>query len=748
MKRILLLLLILLSSAAVFANQESGGLRRYAIFVGSNDGGHERVSLHYAESDARAMAQVMQELGGVEFNDSLVLLAPTSYDLESAFLMMDRRVRQAHADARRVEFFFYYSGHSDEKGLLLGEERVAYSDLKRSVVEIEADVNIAILDSCFSGAFTRLKGGTRQLPFLLDESIQMTGHAFLTSSSADEAAQESDHIEGSYFTHYMIAALRGAADSTRDEQVSLNEAYHYAFSETLARTETSYAGAQHPSYNIQLTGTGDLTMTDLRVATCSIVLSEPIDGRLFVRGPMGNLVAEVRKSPGSGVVLALPEGRYSLTLDAAGRSWITNVRLSSGMRREIEEADFQPIGREPATRRGEDAVAPPVVQGPGREQQQEPPLHYEPFGFAVVPGFPTATAPRTVYNLSLNLLVGSAYGIKGAQLGAIMNITEDRLTGVQASGIGNIVEGDLLGIQYSGVFNIVGEKTTAAQWAGVFNVNEGDTSFIQAAGVFNMVGGTFAGVQAAGVFNMSQDKLTGLQAAGVFNMAEAPILGAQLSGVFNTATTVSGAQVGVVNIAKDVSGTQIGIVNISDGVVRGVQVGVVNISRDLYGIPVGLVNIVEEGIFRTSAWFSELGMGYVGFEMGSRYLYTLLYGGMALGERPELYTAALGLGLNVPVGPFFVNGDMSAKASWNGWSRNELADAFEMTELSPVWPSARIGIGVRFLKIFSLFGGVMLDATVPGYTVQTGLHQGSSFTMDLWDTPVQVYPKLFAGIKF
>jgi hypothetical protein len=264
MRRIILILILIVSAVSLLANQSSGELRRYAIFVGSNDGGRERVRLRYAESDARAMAEVMQELGGIQHNDSLVLLAPTTYDLETAFLMMDRRIRQAHEDARRVEFLFYYSGHSDERGLLLGQERVAYADLKSSIVAMEADVNIAILDSCFSGAFTRLKGGTRQLPFMIDESIQMKGHAFLTSSSADEAAQESDHIQGSYFTHYMIAALRGAADSTRDEQVSLNEAYHYAFSETLARTETSHAGAQHPSYNIQLTGTGDLTMTDLR----------------------------------------------------------------------------------------------------------------------------------------------------------------------------------------------------------------------------------------------------------------------------------------------------------------------------------------------------------------------------------------------------------------------------------------------------------------------------------------------------
>jgi CheY-like chemotaxis protein len=43
---------------------------------------------------------------------------------------------------------------------------------------------------------TRLKGGERRPPFLLDESAQVKGHAFLTSSAETEAAQESDRIWG------------------------------------------------------------------------------------------------------------------------------------------------------------------------------------------------------------------------------------------------------------------------------------------------------------------------------------------------------------------------------------------------------------------------------------------------------------------------------------------------------------------------------------------------------------------------
>jgi hypothetical protein len=100
----------------------------------------------------------------------------------------------------------------------------------------------------------------------------MRGHAFLTSSAETEAAQESDRIRASYFTHYLISGFRGAADLSGDGKVTLNEAYQFAFNETLGRTVDTRGGAQHPSYDINLTGTGDVVMTDVRQTTATIVL--------------------------------------------------------------------------------------------------------------------------------------------------------------------------------------------------------------------------------------------------------------------------------------------------------------------------------------------------------------------------------------------------------------------------------------------------------------------------------------------
>src|SRR6185436_8809935 len=140
-------------------------------------------------------------------------------DLVDAFDLLNKHVvdaRRAATGAGRIEVLVYYSGHADEQGLLLGDDRYSYRTLRDRLDQIPADVRIAILDACASGAFTRLKGGRVRPAFLVDESANMRGHAFLTSSAATETAQESDRIRASYFTHYLISCFRVAADLSGD----------------------------------------------------------------------------------------------------------------------------------------------------------------------------------------------------------------------------------------------------------------------------------------------------------------------------------------------------------------------------------------------------------------------------------------------------------------------------------------------------------------------------------------------------
>ncbi len=158
----------------------------------------------------------------------------------------------------------------------------------------------------------------------------MRGHAFLTSSSADEVAQESEGLGGSFFTHYLTSGMRGAADVSGDGKITLNEAYQFAFHETLGGTVDTRGGAQHPAYDIQLSGTGDVVMTDVRQTSAGLILSEALQGRCFVRNADDQLVVELQKPLGRSVQLGLEPGAYRIHCDLKSGAMTTTTEVAEG----------------------------------------------------------------------------------------------------------------------------------------------------------------------------------------------------------------------------------------------------------------------------------------------------------------------------------------------------------------------------------------------------------------------------------
>jgi opacity protein-like surface antigen len=213
-------------------------------------------------------------------------------------------------------------------------------------------VRICVLDACASGAFTRLKGGRVRQPFLVDQSAEVSGHAFVTSSSETETAQESDRLGASYFTYYLISGLRGAADLSGEGKVTLNEAYQFAYNETLGRTVDTRGGAQHPRYEIDLSGTGDVIITDLRQTTATLVLAEPLDGRVFVRNAAHHLVVELYKPRGRRVELGLEPGAYEVRVERPASALLARSQLLDGGRVVLDLGQFGPTTPEATRRRG------------------------------------------------------------------------------------------------------------------------------------------------------------------------------------------------------------------------------------------------------------------------------------------------------------------------------------------------------------------------------------------------------------
>ncbi len=329
-------------------------VERFSIAVGANDGGRSRISLRYAVDDAAAWNDVMGELGGVEHRVSLA--QPSVDDIRAAMWDVGKQIAAAHAAGHDTEFIFYYSGHAHNRGLVLGPTYYPYPTLLADAAAVHASVHVLIVDACASGSLSRLKGGTVAPRMASNQSLPVRGHAFLMSASEHEAAQESDAIGGSYFTHYLLAGLRGAADTDGDLIVSLDEAYRFASHETLLRTIRTMGGPQHPTYDFALNGQESFALTDLHRRDSLLRLPPAMLGRTFIYDSAGHLQVELHKERGP-VALAMAAGRYAVFVTDGDSLWQSSVNLAQSQTTHFNINDLVAVTREQALQRGAVAAA-------------------------------------------------------------------------------------------------------------------------------------------------------------------------------------------------------------------------------------------------------------------------------------------------------------------------------------------------------------------------------------------------------
>ncbi len=237
-------------------------LERFALVVGNDTGRDGDAQLAYAETDASRVATVLEEVGGVRPENLVLLRGQDAATVRRTLIAINDRLRAASG---QTVLTVYYSGHADQSALHLGASSFELPELEQLVRGSAASFRLLILDACRSGALTRVKGGSAIAPFdiHLQERVAGEGAVFLTSSSASEDSQESDEIKGSFFTHALVSGLLGAADDNGDGRVTLDEAYRYAYEATLRATSRTFAGTQHPTFEYEVRGQGDVVLSTL-----------------------------------------------------------------------------------------------------------------------------------------------------------------------------------------------------------------------------------------------------------------------------------------------------------------------------------------------------------------------------------------------------------------------------------------------------------------------------------------------------
>ncbi len=704
-------------------------LHRYALLIGVADGGPSRPHLRYAASDAQAMGRVLETLGGVAPADAVFVSDPTRAAVDAGFAAVEARLQADRSAGVRRELLIYYSGHSDEEGLLVGRDRYPYDDLRARVQRSPADLRLVILDSCASGAFTRHKGGIKRPPFLLDSSIDMRGHAFLTSTSADEQAQESDRIAASFFTYFLLSGLRGAADANQDRRVTLQEAFQFASQETLERTERTQGGPQHAAYEFDLTGTGDMVVTDVRGTASGLILPPELAGRITVRQGDGTLIAELHKARGSTLELGVDPGDYVISMEGAPVVLQAEVALVAGQRAPIRRSAFHGgDARELTVARG-DAPAAPSPAAPAVTARPAPtrvPLH------TVV--FPTPSdGDVEVDGFSFGFVADRARRVHGFQLSLAYDQVDEDLRGAQLAVGANVAGGGYHGAQIAAGANIARGRSRGLTLSAGANVLDGDGSGAQIAAGLNLATGTFHGAQIAAGLNLA-DQMEGMQL-----------------GVANYAQQASGTQIGVVNAAKQAAGFRLGVLNVA-GQHHGFQVGVVNVAAHDDGESLALLNLIGDGIHEAAVYATDVLATNFALKLGGRHLYTTLSVGyqpggdlpagpahFTRGTRRWGFAPGLGWRFSVEKGPLaYLEVQAEQVQLQQGWRSGD----------NPLFVSAlRLQAAVRLFRNLVVLGGAGANVAVGVDGQDADLGFGPESVSRSGRTTVRVYPSLLLGLQ-
>jgi hypothetical protein len=329
--RSLLLLFALAGTAAAQGTPAQPAVSTYALVVGSNAAGPGQTELRYAEDDARRVGAILKELGGYTAGSVDIVVHPTPDVLRQRLDQLAARVKADTAAGRQVRVFFYYSGHARATAIDLGPSALPLAELRQRLFSVPAALTVVVLDACQSGAFSRVKGATPAADFSFNSRQQLgaTGTAVLASSSDSELSQESEQLRSSYFTHHLLVGMRGAGDNNNDGAVSIDEAYRYAYHQTLIATAATAVGGQHVSLEVDLKGHGEVPLSFPRAATKSITLPASLEGQTLVQDKRAKaVVAETYKAKGKAVRIAVAPGDYEVLVRHDGR--LRRCQLSAG----------------------------------------------------------------------------------------------------------------------------------------------------------------------------------------------------------------------------------------------------------------------------------------------------------------------------------------------------------------------------------------------------------------------------------
>jgi hypothetical protein len=328
---------------------------RIAIVVGANEAAPGRARLRFAHNDARAFADALVQVGHFASKDVDVLYDPAPDQLTAR---MDMRLAELRGAGGEGLLLFYYSGHADDRALYPHGEPLPFAAVRDRLEQSSPTVRVGIIDACRGGGWTQAKGLTAEPPFEVQAPLGLAseGSVLIASSSGLESAHESDALQGSFFTHYFVAGMLGAASQASPGTIMLGEAFSYAQEHTVRDTALQVGTPQHPSFSIHLKGRSDLALANLDESPSSVSLRETKGPLQLIEARSGVALLEVPPGERS-IKLAVPAGRYLLRRAEGDRVFGRDLDVEPGKSVVVDEESLVLTGPSLLASKGESVHA-------------------------------------------------------------------------------------------------------------------------------------------------------------------------------------------------------------------------------------------------------------------------------------------------------------------------------------------------------------------------------------------------------
>ena len=228
-----------------------GGPESYALIIGIGSYRDERIPpLRFVHSDAEAFKATLTDPTRGCFKPEHVRTLlddqATAYNIKhhiSGWLF-----KEASANSTVVVIF---AGHGHMESDRLGIEKdgmakyllpwdaspdnlfasaISNNEFNRLLSTVKAKRMVIFMDACYSGGLSTTGAGSRDIGMVEDPFKKLTegeGRIVIAAAKPNQRSWEDESIGHGIFTHHLIEALSGKADSDGDGYVSILEVFRY-----------------------------------------------------------------------------------------------------------------------------------------------------------------------------------------------------------------------------------------------------------------------------------------------------------------------------------------------------------------------------------------------------------------------------------------------------------------------------------------------------------------------------------------